>query len=179
MLERSWRPWYRSGLAAGFTLVELITVILLLGILSAFAIARSGSVSDFEPRRFATNAAQQYRFARGLASGRYDDPTSFAITLAADTFSFTTRSSFDGVVRQESLSTKGLIVTASTGASSDTIGTSGGLEIDFSSTGEILTASVGGTALQTELGVEIEITGDTTQTLCIYPTGYLSGGLCE
>lgn len=170
---------HTARIAIGFTLVELITVILLLGVISAVAIARSGRASDFEPRQFASTAAEQYRFAHGLSSGRYGDPIRFSISASAGAWQFVSASIADGEVRREELVADTISLSITNGATTTSFGVGDLLHIDFSPTGDLAAAEINSTSLQTTLGIELTISGDSTQFLCIYPTGYVGTSACE
>lgn len=164
---------------AGFTLVELITVILLLGILSAVAIARSGSSSDFEPRMFTSTVAEQYRFAHGLSGSRYNDPVDFDVVASASGWQFISRSALTGEVRREEMTSDGLGITVQNGSSSLSLSAGSSLTIRFSPAGDIASANLNGLPLQVDLGIELQVAGDSMHQLCVYPTGYLRAGSCE
>lgn len=166
-------------IAGGFTIVELITVILLLGVVSAVVIARSGRTSDFEPRRFASTAAQQYRFAHGLSSGRYDDPIRFSISASSTNWQFVTASIADGEVRREDLVAEDISVSIANGSTTENLSPGDVLQIDFAASGDIAAAQIGSVALQAAQGIELTISGNSTHSLCIYSTGYLGTGVCE
>ena len=166
-------------LEKGFTIVELITVILLLGILSAVAIARSGNSSDFEPRMFASTGAEQYRFAHGLSTGRYGDLVSFSITSSDGVWQFVTSSAADGEVRREDMADSSVSLLINNGATSLAASAANGVRIEFAPTGDVSAAYLGALALQVDLGIELRVAGDSTHDLCIYPTGYLSVASCE
>jgi MSHA pilin protein MshC len=53
--------------SAGFSLIELITVIVLLGILSVFAVGRLMSPDQFEVKVFFNDTVNAVRFAQKLA----------------------------------------------------------------------------------------------------------------
>jgi MSHA pilin protein MshC len=55
--------------SAGFSLIELITVIVLLGILSVFAVGRLMSPDQFAVKVFFNDTVNAVRFAQKLAVG--------------------------------------------------------------------------------------------------------------
>lgn len=57
----------KQAVITGTTLIELVTVILLLGILAAFAVPRFFSKSDFDSRGFFELSLSSVRFAQKLA----------------------------------------------------------------------------------------------------------------
>lgn len=166
-------------LETGFTLVELITVILLLGVLSAVAVARGLKPNDFEPRQIASLLAEQYRFAHALSTASYGDSIDYSITESAGTWSFVTASVANGEARREDVVANSISLAISNAGTSADIDAANGLVIEFSTNGDLLGASIGATALQADQGIEIRVTGDSVHELCIYPTGYIGSSACE
>jgi len=172
-----------SRRSVGFTLVELITVLLLLGILSSVAVARGLKPSDFEPRALSALTAEQYRFAHGLSTGRYGDAVEFSISTSSDRWIFVTASSAEGEVNREDFSADSLslsIINAGTTTSLNPTASSGaGLAVQFSTSGDVESASMDGNALQIDFGIELRVVGDSAHSLCIYPTGYIGSSSCD
>lgn len=162
-----------------FTLVELITVLVLLGVLSAVAVAQGLRPSDFEPRQLMSSAAQQYRFAHALSSGRYGDTIEYSITESGGVWSFVTSSSASGEVRREDYAASSVSLTVQNAGASVDVTPGSGLVIEFATTGDLSAAAIGATNLQPELGIELGVTGDSSHQHCIYPTGYIGSHACE
>lgn len=78
---------------AGFTMVELIMVMVIIGIVSATVVARWPAGLDLYPA--ADNLAQDIRFAQSLAMSR---PGSFTIAYTANPASYEIRDSGGAVV---------------------------------------------------------------------------------
>jgi len=77
--------------AAGFTLVELVVVLLLLGILSAYVVPRFTTRGDYDALAAQQDVKQALRYAQQLAMSRTDNAVVF--TTTANSLSIT----IDGV----------------------------------------------------------------------------------
>jgi MSHA pilin protein MshC len=67
------------GSSRGFTMVELILVMVIAGILAAVAVPRMIGRSGFDTRGFADQLAATVRFAQKLAIAQRPDPTSVPV----------------------------------------------------------------------------------------------------
>ena len=85
----------------GFTVVELVVVIILLGTLSAVAISVSVSPSSFAPSLAAQFFSQQIQRAQTLARQRQDSDVVVVLTSVAD--GWRTQTTVGGAVYREEL----------------------------------------------------------------------------
>ncbi|MDJ0807174.1 MAG: type II secretion system protein [Gammaproteobacteria bacterium] len=98
---------------AGFTLLELVTIIVLVGVVSTFAALRSGS--DFTALGDAEELIQAIRYTQERAMHHTGDGSNYRITLSAAGYSLTPaatsvyRDSLDGVLRGSSINPTGSI----------------------------------------------------------------------
>ncbi|WP_136681536.1 type II secretion system protein [Neptunomonas sp. XY-337] len=69
---------------AGFTMIELVTVLALLGILSAVAFSRLGNVGSYESSLFSNQLLAYLRLAQRTAVAHQQSDTLFILTRAAD-----------------------------------------------------------------------------------------------
>ena len=97
----------------GFSLVELVMVLLLLGIASTFVLGRAGG--DFKAVRDAEELIQAIRYTQERAMRRTGDGLSYRISLGASGYVFTPAASplyavsLDGVLEGSALSPSGSI----------------------------------------------------------------------
>lgn len=84
-------PPLRSG--RGFTLVELITILILVGILAVVALPRLDSAQDFGALAFRDRVATSLRYAQKSAVAKR---RMVCATVAAGTLTLTTATSFGG-----------------------------------------------------------------------------------
>ncbi|MEQ9450716.1 MAG: hypothetical protein RJQ07_03940 [Pseudomonadales bacterium] len=165
--------------AAGFTVVELITTIILLAILSGFAMTRLVKPTSFAPSTFAHQLDLELSLAQSLATARQDAALTFALSLAADGYVLTTRNSVDGVVRTTTLDADSLTLMATAGATSIQLSTTDALEITFAGDGTVSDLNLGGSLVSGNAGLDINIAGETSRSLCLHPTGYLDAAPCS
>jgi prepilin-type N-terminal cleavage/methylation domain-containing protein len=98
---------------AGFSLLELVTVMLLLGIASTFVIGRAGS--DFKAVRDAEELIQAIRYTQERAMHHTGDGQNYRITLGATGYSLSPAAAplyadnLDGLLEGGSLSPTGVI----------------------------------------------------------------------
>ena len=163
----------------GFTIVELITVIILLGILSTVALSRFVSPDAFAPGIVTHALLAEARFAQQLAVSRHDAVVSLNVDQLGSDWRLRTSTDLDGVVRTETVAVKNTSITASSGAASDDIDASTPLVLQFDAAGDLGSITLGVAAGDASLGVSLSVYGDTTRVVCIYPTGYASDAACS
>ncbi len=164
--------------AAGFTIVELVTVIVLLGILSVAAVSRMVSPSDFAPGMVSSAASEQFRLARALAMSREDTSVSLELRAVGSDWQLRTLTVADGEVRQELVERGTTTVVVDNGAFSGAVNTTATLTLQFDSGGSLVAATLGATVLDPLLAIRFTIAGASQRMLCAYPSGYLLSGDC-
>ena len=168
--------------AGGFTLVELITVVLLLGILSAFAASRMLGANVYTPALVAGDVMSVTRLAQQTAMSRQDAVVS--AILDPDASDWRTRVVANAGAGDTTLYTSRMLrrnsgATVVNGASSLTVTAANPLRVVFDGAGNVASATVGATALDPSLGIRVEVSGDTpAYVLCVAPTGFVQRGTC-
>ncbi len=156
--------------ALGFTIVELVVVLLLLGILSATALSRFVEPSAFAPRTITGALLAQAHFAALSAQTSADDVDLVVLPSAGD---WTMDVSIVGISqRSTEVAAANTRMEITNGALVADVDAANPLSLTFSGDGEVTGAALGATALNPNLGVQVRVIGDTTRTLCLHPTGY-------
>lgn len=162
----------------GFTIVELVIVIVLLGILSVAAVSRMMSPSDFTPGMVSATTASQFRYARALAFAREDTSVQFMLTIVGGDWQMTSSTSVDGTLRSEQVEQGDTTVELVNGGISGSVTALEPLLITFASDGGLAAASLGTQSLDPGLGLRLQISGASSRLLCVYPNGYLLTADC-
>ena len=168
-----------SAPSNGFTLVELVVVMLLLGVLGAVAFPRMVGSEAFEPAALTHQLQMELRFAQSLAGSRQDADISFELHAIADGWRMTTSSSVDGVIRRTNVDGESLTITAESGAASDTLSGTTVFRLEFDGLGGLSDVAVGAATGDPASGAELSIAGESSRTLCVYPSGYSDEGGCS
>lgn len=162
----------------GFTIVELVTVMVLLGILSVAAVSRMVKPSDFAPGMVSATTASQFRFARALAFAREDTSVQFMISVVGGDWQITSSTAADGPLRSEQIAQGATSLTLENGGFSGSVTVTEPLRITFAHNGDLASASLGTQSLDPSLGLRLQVLGDSNRTLCVYPNGYLHTADC-
>lgn len=163
----------------GFTVVELVVVLLLLGILSAVALPRMVAGDAFAAVILSQHLREELAYARQLASSRQDTVVRFRLTATAPGWSFETLSLADGGLREWAVAENDLSVRIRNGAGTVQLVSSAALELIFNGRGHLAAATAGTAVFAPDLGLELQIEGGTPQQLCIYPSGATAEGACD
>ena len=167
---------------SGFTIVELIAVLLLLGILAATAMSRLVGSNAYAPALVSEQLIALGRLAQQTALSRQDATVSLDIdqnvgswrmrVLVDDGAGTTT-------VREELVEDPQHLDRRGNGALNLSLGATVPLHVGFDGLGSLASGTGGATNLDPSVGVGIGVTGDSTYSVCIGSTGHAYRGNCS
>jgi MSHA pilin protein MshC len=157
----------------GFTLIELVTVLVLLGIISAVAFARLGSISSYSESLFQNQMLSYLRLAQRTAVAHQGSGAQLNITRTTAT-GWDVTLQFDGQTAAYQLEGNHTF-TFATGASSGGLVTGNTLSLVYRDNGDLVQlASPVAVTVNTSLALLIAGNRPT----CVSPTGFAYEGLC-
>ena len=163
--------------ALGFTIVELVVVLVLLGILSGTAMSRFVEPTAFAPRNLSAAIRAQAHYAGQLALSGHSNII-LQISRQPGQWQIEVLESGSTVAQlTPDLDNTQTYVTNS-GSTYELLPASP-FSIAFDTRGDVSAGVVGAVGLDVNAGTELQIIGDSSQWLCIYPTGYVSARVCE
>lgn len=165
--------------ACGFTVVELVTTIVLLAILSGVALNSFVSPSAFEPSTLVHQLKLEFNLAHGYATARQDAEVEVMIFADSASWRAQTSNSLDGIIRDTSVDAFNSVLTVTDGTTSGAVSNTSPLTIAYAGTGAIAQVTLGGTPLDLDQGIQWQVVGDSARTLCLHPTGYLDENPCN
>lgn len=169
----------RVFVPGGFTIIELVTVMILLGILSITAISRFVEPSAFAPGIVTHAVVLEIRAAQQLAASRADAQVTFVIDRAADDWRLQIQTDLEGVVSSELIAAENTSLSATSGAASAAVNAATPLVVQFDKQGDLSSVTIGASAGSPATGVDLEVSGDSDRRVCIYPTGYATDAACS
>lgn len=167
--------------ARGFTLVELTTVLVLVGILSAFAMARMTPASAFAPNDAARAFVAAVRLGQRVAMARTDGETQLALRRTSDALQIDLRfvdGAGESLLSSVTVDHDRLAVRVDAGALARDLAVNEPLVFRFSGDGNLVTVTAGGAPGDVAGGVGVRLTGDAALDLCIHASGYVHRGGC-
>ena len=182
--------FYRNDLkmigAKGFSLVELVIVILLLGITGAVVYSRLASPNAFSPLATQDALVSTIREAQQLSLGR--DNITYEIDLVADEWLFSAKSN-GSTLRTSRIAANGVTLeTGSAVASGDTCSSgfddavAGDFELSFDGKGNLSSFTNNGATENVDAlfnGVRLCINDDDALAVCVSPGGFAALGDCD
>ena len=171
------RPAARAR-AGGFTIVELIAVIVLLSVLGVVAMARLPSPNLFAPAVLAQALISEARLARQMAASRHDAVVTLSVVAEPQGWRARVSTDVDGIIRSQLIETAGTTIAASSGAVTASLDATTALSVSFDAAGRVGAISIGAAAGSPGLGLSLSISGDNSRDICIYASGYASDSAC-
>lgn len=163
----------------GFTVVELIAVIVLLSVLGVVAMGRMTGPDMFAPTLVSQTLATEMRFAQQLATSRQDAVVSVTLDRLGTDWRLQTATDVDGVIRTQSVDAANTAIDAVSGPAAANLSGGTSLSLSFDHSGNVTAVTIGGTAGTPATGIAVTVSGDTTRDLCIYPSGYVHQAICS
>jgi MSHA pilin protein MshC len=160
----------------GHTLVELVSVLVLLGIVSVVALARTVEPGAFRPAEAARLLLGEARIAQATALG-HAGTTRLRVTRGADELLAVVEVD-GGEVARGSADARGLAVSVTAGAATGPVEAGDALEVDYDRLGDAIAVRLGSAVGDPAGGIVLSIAGTSSRTLCIAPTGYPHPGAC-
>lgn len=163
----------------GFTVVELISVVVLLSVLGVVAMGRMTSPDMFAPAMVSQTLAAEMRFAQQLATSRQDAVVSLTVDRLGSHWRLQTATDIAGVIRTQAVDAANTAVDAVSGPAAANLSAGSSLSLSFDHSGNVAAVTIGGTAGTPATGVAVTVAGDTARDLCIYPSGYVHQSGCR
>ncbi|SFG85929.1 pilus assembly FimT family protein [Neptunomonas qingdaonensis] len=161
----------------GFTLIEMVTVLVLLGILSAVAFARLGGVSSYSESLFQQQLLSYLRLAQRTAVAHQGSGAQLNITRSTTTqWDISLQFSAQTLAYQLE---GGHSFTFASGASSGTIATGNTLSLLYRDTGDLaqlITPVTAPVAAPISASLSLLVAG--SHPTCVSPTGFAYEGPC-
>jgi prepilin-type N-terminal cleavage/methylation domain-containing protein len=168
--------------ARGFTIVELIAVLLLLGILAATATSRMVGGNAYAPALISQQLIALGRFAQQTAMSRQDVSVSLDVDQNAGDWRFRVQVN-DGAnsltAREERADIANTSIAVANGAMTLPLSAAAPLRLAFDGLGNLSAASVAATTLVPGLGVGVRTNGDSASSVCIGSAGHAYRGNCS
>lgn len=161
----------------GFTIVELIVVVILLSVLSMTAISRFVQPSAFSPRLLTEAFSSASHHASQLAVT--DTPSvSIEVSGGAEDYLFTVRKGA-ALRRNMRIERDGLtLVVSNNGAPIGSIDGPDSLTVNLAADGDVASATFAGVPLDPSVGIELGVQGHAKPLRCLQPSGYVAETGC-
>lgn len=162
---------------AGFTLVELVVAIALLGVISVTVASRWFSVDAFHSNTLRAQLLAEARLAQRTALANSQLLVSLVISQVGEQWHYqiyTDDGSGRTLFRETSSDTGGVVIEVTAGASQNL---AAGIDFDltYDGLGNLTDLSVGGVSLSPASGIQLDLTG---ARMCFSPLGYAHEGNC-
>jgi MSHA pilin protein MshC len=164
----------------GFSLIELVTVILLLGIVTAVVAPRWFDTGDFDASVISTEVLSVARLAQRTAVARPGVDISLTIVRVGDQWRLEVLADDAGTVTMlhgVSVDVSSSIVATAGVAGPATLSTTDSLALTYDALGSTASVQLAGSPGTVESGVSLNL-GSGDLRLCISPLGFAHAGNC-
>jgi MSHA pilin protein MshC len=189
-MTRSLTGHRRSLPSSGFTLVEILSVLVIAGILVAVAMGRLIDGDSFNPSVAASQIISVSRNAQQSALGK--SPVTLTITPSVSGDTVTLRSAFGAgaatTIEQVELAGSGVSLTGDINntascesSSASAISNAAPMTIAFGELGNLASTTTvnGATGTAISSGLRICVNSSAAYSVCVSPSGYAYGGDCD
>lgn len=170
--------------ARGFSLVEVIVAIVLVGIIASISIARLLRGNTFDPAIVQSQTIGMARSAQQRAIGRAD--VSLLLTRSGNQLSLAVRESGSTIQRSD-VPVRDVLVSGdadnqdscSLSGGAHTVTATDSLILEFDSLGDLRRAGLAGSPDDVDTAARICVNNDPRYSLCISKVGFAYAGDCE
>lgn len=160
----------------GFTVVELVVVIILLSILSATALSRFSRPDVFAASALANTLTAQIHFAAQAAQTR-STPVTLNVTQTSGLL-LAQVASAAVMIRETQASLANVSLSLSNNGTDYPVSEGAVWQMTFRGKGDLVAASLDAIVLNPGIGITAHFSGDTDRFLCVQPIGYVSEQAC-
>ncbi len=166
----------------GFTIVELIAVLLLLGILAATAMSRLVGSNAYAPARISEQLIALGRLAQQTALSRQDATVSLDIDQPALDWRvrvIVNDATGTTIADEERVEVRNTTIIVHNAAVALSLGAAAPLHLVFDGLGNLVALASGATNLDPSVGIRVDVTGDSTYSVCVGSAGHAYRGDCS
>ncbi len=176
----------KSSLEVGFTLVEIVITLVILGVVSAFAMSRFVGVNTFNAPAVRDQIVSIVRTAQQHAMGRPDVSVTITPSVSGDRVVIESNDDNGAINTYQAdlgdVTLSGDInTTASCGTTSgsQTISNSTPMTINFGELGDLAVSGVTGSTGAVTSALRICVNNNPVNSVCVSPSGFAYAGDCD
>jgi prepilin-type N-terminal cleavage/methylation domain-containing protein len=164
----------------GFTVIELVAVLVLIGVLAVTSYSRWFSGSPFELSATAADISTVARLAQRIAVFKPGNNITLGVSNVAGIWQLVVMEDDDGYISNlfQNDNNSGNTIAIAGVAGPVTLSAVNDLVVNYDDLGNISALLVGGVALGATVGVAISISTDSPKLICISPVGFVHAGAC-